>query len=55
MVPSFPGYYLYYPSRKQPFPSVSLVVDAVRINRKNLTLNYRANISRTDVNVRFWH
>ncbi|MFY2737479.1 LysR family transcriptional regulator [Pseudocitrobacter faecalis] len=26
----FPGYYLYYPSRKQPSPAFSLVVDALR-------------------------
>lgn len=31
----FPGYYLYYPSRKQPSPAFSLVVDALRINRKS--------------------
>ncbi|MGR6945361.1 LysR family transcriptional regulator [Klebsiella aerogenes] len=30
----FPGYYLYYPSRKQPFPAFSLVVDALRMNGK---------------------
>lgn len=30
----FSGYYLYYPSRKQPSPAFSLVVDALRINRK---------------------
>lgn len=30
----FPGYYLYYPSRKQSSPAFSLVVDALRINRK---------------------
>lgn len=30
----FPGYYLYYPSRKQPSPAFSLVVDALRINLK---------------------
>lgn len=30
----FPGYYLYYPSRKQLSPAFSLVVDALRINRK---------------------
>ena len=30
----FPGYYLYYPSRKQPSPAFSLVVDALRIKRK---------------------
>ncbi|RTF12176.1 LysR family transcriptional regulator [Serratia marcescens] len=30
----FPGYYLYYPSRKQPSPAFSLVVDALRINRE---------------------
>ncbi|ENN6804627.1 LysR family transcriptional regulator [Enterobacter ludwigii] len=27
----FPGYYLYYPSRKQPSPAFSLVVDALRM------------------------
>ncbi len=30
----FPGYYLYYPSRKQPSPAFSLVVEALRVNRK---------------------
>ncbi|HHI3897990.1 TPA: LysR family transcriptional regulator [Klebsiella aerogenes] len=30
----FPGYYLYYPSRKQPSPAFSLVVDALRMNVK---------------------
>lgn len=30
----FPGYYLYYPSRKQPSPAFSLVVDALRIKGK---------------------
>lgn len=30
----FPGYYLYYPSRKQPSPAFSLVVDALRRNGK---------------------
>jgi len=29
----FPGYYLYYPSRKQLSPAFSLVVDALRITR----------------------
>lgn len=28
----FPGYYLYYPSRKQPSPAFSLVVDALRVS-----------------------
>lgn len=28
----FPGYYLYYPSRKQPSPAFSLVVDALKTN-----------------------
>lgn len=32
--PPFPGYYLYYPSRKQPSPAFSLVVDALRFNQK---------------------
>ncbi|AUH01925.1 LysR family transcriptional regulator [Prodigiosinella confusarubida] len=27
----FPGYYLYYPSRKQPSPAFSLVVEALRV------------------------
>ncbi len=30
----FPGYYLYYPSRKQPSPAFSLVVDALRVYRE---------------------
>ncbi|WP_211949744.1 LysR family transcriptional regulator [Cupriavidus yeoncheonensis] len=29
--PLFPGYYLYYPSRRQPSPAFSLVVDALRV------------------------
>ncbi|MGQ0674443.1 MAG: LysR family transcriptional regulator [Hyphomicrobium sp.] len=28
--PPFPGYYLYYPSRRQPSPAFSLIVDALR-------------------------
>jgi DNA-binding transcriptional LysR family regulator len=28
--PPFPGYHLYYPSRKQPSPAFSLIVDALR-------------------------
>jgi DNA-binding transcriptional LysR family regulator len=28
--PPFPGYYLYYPSRRQPTPAFSLLVDALR-------------------------
>lgn len=28
--PSFPGYHLYYPSRRQPSPAFSLVVDALK-------------------------
>ncbi|MCE0460907.1 MULTISPECIES: LysR family transcriptional regulator [Pseudomonas] len=31
--PFFPGYYLYYPSRRQPSPAFSLVVDALRYSR----------------------
>lgn len=31
--PPFPGYYLYYPSRRQPSPAFSLVVDALRYSR----------------------
>lgn len=30
----FPGYYLYYPNRKQPSPAFSLVVDTLRVYRK---------------------
>lgn len=29
--PPFPGYHLYYPSRRQPSPAFSLVVDALRL------------------------
>jgi DNA-binding transcriptional LysR family regulator len=28
--PSFPGYHLYYPSRRQPAPAFSLLVEALR-------------------------
>ncbi|MFP2420988.1 LysR family transcriptional regulator [Pseudescherichia vulneris] len=35
----FPGYYLYYPSRKQPSPAFSLVVDALRVQRKRKPVN----------------
>jgi len=28
--PRFPGYHLYYPSRRQPSPAFSLVVDVLR-------------------------
>lgn len=31
--PPFSGYYLYYPSRRQPSPAFSLVVDALRLDR----------------------
>lgn len=31
--PQFSGYYLYYPSRRQPSPAFSLVVDALRVDR----------------------
>jgi DNA-binding transcriptional LysR family regulator len=27
----FPGYYLYYPNRRQPSPAFSLVVNALRV------------------------
>ena len=30
----FPGYYLYYPSRKQPSPAFSLVVEALRMHKQ---------------------
>jgi DNA-binding transcriptional LysR family regulator len=29
--PFFPGYYLYYPSRRQPSPAFTLVLDALRL------------------------
>jgi DNA-binding transcriptional LysR family regulator len=29
--PPFPGYHLYYPSRRQPSPAFSLVLDALRL------------------------
>ncbi|WMT17148.1 LysR family transcriptional regulator [Serratia fonticola] len=32
----FPGYYLYYPSRKQPSPAFSLVLEALRIGQKRI-------------------
>jgi DNA-binding transcriptional LysR family regulator len=28
--PKFPGYYLYYPSRRQNLPAFSVIVDALR-------------------------
>jgi DNA-binding transcriptional LysR family regulator len=28
--PSYPGYHLYYPSRRQPTPAFTLLVDALR-------------------------
>ncbi len=28
--PSFPGYHLYYPSRRQPTPAFAMLVDALR-------------------------
>ncbi|MBJ9974443.1 LysR family transcriptional regulator [Pseudomonas sp. S75] len=31
--PAFPGYYLYYPSRRQPSPAFSLVLEALRVPR----------------------
>jgi DNA-binding transcriptional LysR family regulator len=31
--PSFPGYHLYYPSRRQPSPAFTLLVDALRHRR----------------------
>lgn len=31
--PLFPGYYLYYPNRRQPSPAFSLVMDALRYTR----------------------
>jgi DNA-binding transcriptional LysR family regulator len=31
--PKFPGYHLYYPSRRQPTPAFSRLVDALRFNR----------------------
>ncbi|MGO4740206.1 LysR family transcriptional regulator [Bosea sp. 2KB_26] len=31
--PSYPGYHLYYPSRRQPTPAFALLVDALRLKR----------------------
>jgi DNA-binding transcriptional LysR family regulator len=31
--PPFPGYYLYYPSRRQPSPAFSLVLEALRFTQ----------------------
>lgn len=31
--PRFPGYYLYYPSRRQPSPVFSLVLEALRLKQ----------------------
>jgi DNA-binding transcriptional LysR family regulator len=31
--PPFPGYHLYYPSRRQPTPAFALLVDALRVRR----------------------
>lgn len=31
--PYYPGYHLYYPSRRQPTPAFSLLVDALRHRR----------------------
>jgi len=31
--PSFSGYHLYYPSRRQPTPAFALLVDALRYRR----------------------
>ena len=33
--PKFAGYHLYYPSRRQPSPAFSLIVEALRISSKN--------------------
>ncbi|MNJ80334.1 LysR substrate binding domain protein [compost metagenome] len=31
--PALPGFYLYYPSRRQPSPAFSLVVEALRVRQ----------------------
>jgi DNA-binding transcriptional LysR family regulator len=31
--PPFPGYHLYYPSRRQQSPAFALVIDALRYDR----------------------
>lgn len=33
--PPFPGYYLYYPSRRQPSPAFTLVLNALRLSRSD--------------------
>jgi DNA-binding transcriptional LysR family regulator len=35
--PPFPGYHLYYPSRRQPKPAFALLVDALRLREKSST------------------
>jgi DNA-binding transcriptional LysR family regulator len=37
--PPFPGYYLYYPSRRQPSPAFSRVVDALRYSEASPRMN----------------
>lgn len=41
--PPFPGYYLYYPSRRQPSPAFSLVVNALRVTPLPSTKKRRAD------------
>lgn len=33
--PSFPGYHLYYPSRRQPIPAFALLVEALRYRARS--------------------
>ena len=33
--PAFPGYHLYYPSRRQPKPAFALLVEALRSHAKH--------------------
>ncbi|WP_260514315.1 LysR family transcriptional regulator [Serratia fonticola] len=40
----FPGYYLYYPSRKQPSPAFTLVLEALRIGQKRKPANERLEV-----------
>jgi DNA-binding transcriptional LysR family regulator len=44
--PPFPGYYLYYPSRRQSSPAFSLLVDALRYRGQGSRLNVTTSTSR---------
>jgi DNA-binding transcriptional LysR family regulator len=39
--PPFPGYHMYYPSRRQPSPAFSLVLDALRMQESGAAFRER--------------